>query len=195
MNFGTLKSRILAIIGRAPADVVYELVTADINQQLRVRYMETETTLTESATIALPADFLDVLTIYRNTEPRRALGPLPPQTLQRAFNSSGTPAFYSIEDGQLRLTPSPNGSEEIVMRYYAKLSDLSADSDENDILTNYPSIYVYGALTHHALLIRDMENAQGWAMAYEKAIKQAKADDRKYRSGAGSTYPIVGSVA
>mgnify|MGYP000377364524 CR=1 FL=1 len=34
MDFGTLKSRLLATIGRAPADVCYEMVTADINQEL-----------------------------------------------------------------------------------------------------------------------------------------------------------------
>ena len=39
MDFATLKSRLYSLIGRYPADICYELVTADINARLRVREM------------------------------------------------------------------------------------------------------------------------------------------------------------
>lgn len=194
MDFGTLKSRILALIGRAPADVVYELVTADINQEMRLRVMESTTTIAESATITLPTDFLEMSTLYRDTNPRTILKPMPPQQLQAAFVASGTPCFYAVEDGQLRLSPSPNGSENLVMRYFAKLTDLSDDSDENDVLTTYPGIYVYGALAHHAVLIRDMESIPLWAAAYRDAKKQARADDKRYRYG-GDTLTVFPRVS
>lgn len=190
MNFGALKSRILAVIGRAPADVCYELVTADINQELRLRVMETQTTLVESATVTLPIDFLEVVALYRDTDPRYTLQPTTPQNLHKSFKPSGIPAFYSVEDGQLRLSPAPNGSENLILRYYAKLTDLSADADENEVLTRYPSVYVYGVLTHHALLTRDSEKAALWAIAYERAKKQARTDDKKYRYG-GDTVTVT----
>jgi hypothetical protein len=193
MNFGTLKSRILAVIGRAPADVCYELVTADINQQLRLSCMEATTTLTEAATVSLPSDFLQVVSVYRDTDPRYPLRPTTDQNVHRTYDTSGIPREYSIVDESgtktMVLNPSPSGSEDIVLRYYAKLSDLSADSDENDILTLYPSIYVYGALTHHSMLIRDMQGAQGWALAYEKAKKQAKQEDVGTRFGGTPLTP------
>lgn len=195
MNFGTLKSRVLALIGRAPADVCYELVTADINRELRLRYMESTTTVAEAATVALPADFLQIISIYRDVTPRTTLLPLPPQGLHDAFRSSGTPAFYSVEDGQLRLTPSPSGSENLVIRYYAKYADLSADADENDILTNYPAIYVYGTLAHHAALVRDTEAAAMWQAAYMKAMRTARADDNRYRQGASPTAVMPRATA
>lgn len=195
MDFATLKSRIAAIIGRAPADVCYELVTADVNQELRLRVMESTATLTEAATVALPSDFLDMVSLYRDTDPRHTLKPLPPQALQRTFRSSGIPEFYSITDGVLTLSPAPSGSEDLVMRYLASASDLSADGDTNAVLAKYPSIYVYGALSHHALLIRDMEALAGWAAAYEKAKAQARKDDASYRSGVGSPVPVVRGVA
>lgn len=198
MNFGTLKSRILAIIGRAPADICYELVTADINQRLRLSCMEASATLTESATVSLPADFLQVKSVYRDVDPRTVLAPLTDQAMHRIHETSGTPAYYSIIDDagtkKLQLTPSPDGSENIVLRYYAKLSDLSADSDENDILTVYPSVYVYGVLAHHSALIRDMNAAAGYLTAFQNAVGQAKADDRKNQMGGAPIHPVVGTA-
>lgn len=194
MNFGTLKSRILAIIGRAPADVCYELVTADINQELRLSCMEKSTTLTEDGTMTLPTDFLEVVSIYRDSDPRYALRPSTTTNINRGYVTSGIPREYAIIDNdfglkEMVLNPSPSGSENIELRYYAKLSDLSADSDENDILTLYPSIYVYGVLTHHAMLIRDMDAAQGWSIAYKQAKQQAKQEDVGTRFGGTPLTP------
>jgi len=189
MDFGTLKTRIEAIIGRAPADVCYELVTADINHELRLSCMEKTTTLTEAASIALPADFLQVVTVYRDTDPRHALAPTSAQNIHRTYMQSGIPAEYAIVDDSgtkaMLLNPTPSGSESIELRYYAKFEDLSADGDTNDILTNYPGVYVYGALTHHAMLIRDMNALDGWSRAYGKEMGRAKQDDISNKYGGG----------
>lgn len=195
MNFGQLKANILELIGRAPASVCYELVTADINQEMRLRIMEASTTVTESAEVLLPDDFLEIVSIYRDVNPRTILKPITPQQLHDVFQSSGTPAFYAIEDEQIRLAPSPNGSESIVIRYYAEVDSLTLDADKNVVLTKYPSIYVYGVLAHHAALIRDQQSAAMWLAAYEKAKKQARADDQKYRYGGAPIVPTARATA
>lgn len=178
MDFGTLKTRIEAIIGRAPADVCYELVTADINQTLRLRDMESETTLTGALEITLPSDFLGVVNVYEDVTPRRALKQTEPQALQKAYyDGSGRPSYYAIVDGKM-LLDQVDGSNDIILRYHAKLSDLSLDTDTNDVLTNFPSIYVYGALTHHAALRGD-DAVATWVQAYDAAKKQATASDNK----------------
>ena len=191
MDFATLKSRLLALIGRAPADVCYELVTADINRSLRLQCMAATDTLTEAASIALPADFLAVIDIYRATDPRVALQPTTPQAIHSQYVSSGTPRFYAIVDGTLLLSPSPDGSEDIELRYYAKLADLSADGDTNDVLTNFPAIYIYGALTHHAQLIRDPDAAGQWRQSYSEAIRQARGSDANDRVSGAPLIPRV----
>lgn len=190
MDFASLKARILALIGRAPNDVVYELVTADINAGLRLREMEETVTLTEAAEITLPADFLTVVSVYRDTDPRTTLQPTTPQALQRGFMPSGSPTHYALVDGKMVLSPSPDGTEDIVLRYIAKLADLSVDSDTNPILTKFPSIYVYGALAHHSALIRDAQAAAIYEAQYQKAARAAKATDRDRYSGA----PLVPNV-
>jgi len=195
MDFATLKSRVLALIGRAPADVCYELVTADINQSLRILAMESTTTLTEAAEVSLPADFLAVIDIYRDTDPRTALRPTVPQAINRSHVSSGTPTQYAIVNGKLLLNPAPDGSETISLRYYAKLSDLSADTDTNAILTKYPGVYIYGVLTHHAKLIRNIEGAQIWEQQYTRELMKSGASDQSDRHSGAPMVPLAGYVA
>ncbi len=195
MNFGELKANILSIIGRAPADVCYELTTADINQRLRLLEMQNTQTSLEAAAIALPNDFLGIVDVYRDTNPRTILRPVTAQQRDRIHDASGTPHFYAITDGQMTLTPEPSGTENIQIRYFAKLANLSADTDENFVLTNYPSIYVYGALAHHSVLIQDQEQQAAYASAFERAIKQAQADDNKKRFGGDSPKVSPRAVA
>ncbi|MGL4310950.1 MAG: phage adaptor protein, partial [Paracoccaceae bacterium] len=129
--------------------------------------------------------------IYRDVDPRTPLQPSTAQGINRTHYSSGTPTEYAIVDGKLILNPSPDGSENIKLRYFAKLADLSADGDENDILTKYPGIYIYGALTHHANLIRDTNAAATWGQVYRSEMNRARGMDQSDRhSGA----PLVPSV-
>ncbi|MED7627174.1 hypothetical protein, partial [Lacticaseibacillus paracasei] len=138
MDFGTLKADILALIGRAPADACYRLVTADINNFLRLKSMETTVTLTEAAEITLPTDFLGGVDVYRDTNPRYALRPTSAQAINNTFQTSGIPKEYAIVDGKLLLNPSPDGAEDIKLRYFAKVGDLVADGDTNVVLNAHP---------------------------------------------------------
>ena len=195
MDFATLKADILALIGRAPGDACFRLRTADIIQTMRLHVMEATATLQEAETVALPSDFLGVASLYRDTTPRTSLSPTTLETLHRRHYASGIPRHYAIEDGSLRLSPTPDGLSNLSLRYYQRLSDLSADADANDVLTTYPGIYMYGALTHHALLIRDQAAARDWGFAYTEAKKQANKDSNSYRAGVGSVLPYIGTVA
>jgi hypothetical protein len=188
MDFATLKSRVLALIGRAPADVVYELVTADINADLRMTVQETKVTITEAASMTLPADFLSVVDVYRDVDPRTPLSPTTAQAINRTHSSSGTPSQYAIVDGAMVLNPSPNGSESVNLRYIAKLADLSADTDTNDVLTKYPQIYIYGVLAHHGMLLGDTRIGI-WQAAYETAKKQARGSDARDRHSGAPLIP------
>lgn len=189
MNFGELKFRIEEILGRTPASVVYEMVTADINKELRLRVMQSTTTATEAASVALPTDFLAMVDVYRDTDPRTSLSRARPQSINRSHVTSGTPKTYAIVDGAMLLNPSPDGSETLQIRYIAKLADLTASSDENDVLTTYPDIYIYGALAHHAALIGD-ERGAIWEPKYQAAISDARTSDIK-QVNAGSPNTVV----
>lgn len=190
MDYTTLQSRILAQIGRAPETVCYELVTADINATLRLREMEATTTVTEAASVSLPAGFLEMISVYRDTDPRVALKPTTTTGINTIHDTSGIPTSYAIVDGAILLNPAPNGSEDLVLRYYTRVADLSSVSS-NDILTNYPGIYFYGVLSHHAVLIRDEKAAAIYKGAYEEQKRLAKASDAKARHSGAPLVPTV----
>ena len=195
MNYGELKANILSVLGRAPAGFAYDLVTADVNQKLRLLCMEATTSLTEAASVTLPTDFLEVIDVYRDTDPRRYLTPVPASDISRMNVTSGTPCNYAIVDGAMLLNPAPDGSETLQLRYTAKATALVSDADTNDVLTNFPSVYVYGALTHHATLIRDQANAGAWFQAYQTAMQQAQGDTNRARSSGPTSHIAPRNVA
>lgn len=195
MDFATLKADILSLIGRAPADVCYRLTTADINAVLRVSAMEGTATLTEAAEITLPTDFLGVIDVYRDADPRVALSPTTLQALNSVYMTSGMPREYAISNGKMLLNPSPDGTTDIKMRYYAKLADMLADDDTNGVLTDYPGIYVYGVLRHHSALIRDAEALAAWQPQFVSAMKAAQVDDNNKRYMGVSLTPKARATA
>lgn len=195
MNFGQLKSRLLALIGRAPNDLCYELVTADINQRLRVREMEAQATIAASATVALPADFIQVQSIYLDGNPPTTLYPIVPGAKAVITQgASGLPVFYEVIDGSLRLEPVPNGTNNLILRYYAKVPDLVLDGDTTRVLNKFPAVYVYGTLAHHAALIRDEKAVAIHYAAFEKAVMQANAEDRRAKVSGLPSSPVVRSA-
>jgi hypothetical protein len=194
MTYAELKAALLAQIGRAPAEMCYQMVTADINRSLRIREMEDTVSLVEAAEVSLPADFMAVLAVYRDTDPRVALRPTSLQALHQGHETSGTPREYAVGDGFLLLNPAPSGAETLEIRYYARLDDLSADGDTNAILDAYPSIYIYGALAHHATLTRDIEAAAVWKAAYEEAKRMTQVADRTDRFAGAPLRPFVATA-
>lgn len=62
-----------------------------------------------------------------------------------------------------------------VSRDILSVPDLVDAADENDVLTYYPEVYLYGALFHHGSTIGD-ERIQIWGPQYDIAKREARAD-------------------
>lgn len=186
-TLATLQSEILALIGRAPADPVYQIVTDEINRDLRLLAMQTTQTVAEAATVALAAGFLEIDSVYRDADHRTTLTPVTPEVIHRTYETSGTPTRYAVVDGNLLLNR-PGSGENLIIRYYAAVTELATSEDTNDVLTKHPEIYLYGALYHHALLIGD-PRAQGWQAAYEGAKRRATTSDVKIRMAGAPGVP------
>lgn len=191
MNYGQLKANVLALIGRAPADVCYQLTTADINSFLRLSIMESTATIAATEFVTLPADFRSMCSAYIDTNPRSALTPTSEFTQNTWRVLAGTPTQYAIVNGQMRLNPVPDGTYNVVLRYIANLPDFVVDTDTNVVLDRYPGVYVYGALTHHATLMRDVEAAAVYKAGFNEQIRLARADDVNSRYS--GTSPRVAS--
>lgn len=57
----------------------------------------------------------------------------------------GMPRFYSVTS-QLEFDRIPDQAYQVEMQHWAKLSPLSSDVQVNAILTDFPSLYLYGTL-------------------------------------------------
>jgi len=195
MDYSTLKSRVQDAMGRTDVPTyVYELVTSDINRDLRVLDMQSTSTLSVTGEdTALPADFLEMISAYIDASPRGVLVPATDDSLNYRHDSSGRPSMYAITSGNFRVMPVPDGTYSVPIRYYAKLANLSADADTNAIMSTFPGIYIYGALRHAAVWAQDESMASVYNQAFNEEMTLAKRSDLSRRSAGPMTRrPWVG---
>ena len=188
MNYADLKANLQAIIGRAPPTICYSMVTADLNRDLRLSAMLRPATLEQSTNMSLPADFLQVSTVYIDSEPPVMLRPSASEFWQEGageFNGE-----YCIRHKTM-LMNATRDLNEVKLVYYAELDPLELEESDNFVLLNHPDAYVYGALAHHYALIRDTDAAQVHAAQYFSVVEKIQRSDRNKRTGGASIKPRV----
>ena len=167
------------------SDDFIKLVEADFNSKLRVRKMIAQTSFTiDSETEALPTGFLQVRDIYilsgSTKYPLRYM--TPPQMDQvRGTSRTGLPLAYTILGDTFRFMPKPDSSYTAYINYYKSFDALSDTNTSNYILTNHPSIYLYGALFHAANFLGGInpQQVQTWQQMYGTAMERLEQNDRE----------------
>ncbi len=184
MDFQTLKASVESALGRTDVpDYVYTLMTSDINRDIRIVEMESTSTLSVSSeATALPADFLQVVSMYVDTTPRSPMVPLTRQAQATRHDSSGQPYYYAITDGEIQVMPVPDGTYSVVMRYIASVAAFSGVADTNDVITLHPGLFLYSALYHAAVWKQDAELVAGYSQAYIGMKKMVMDSDKKKKN-------------
>jgi|TARA_R100000030_G_scaffold100219_1_gene92766 hypothetical protein len=167
------------------SDDFIKLVEADFNSKLRVRKMIAQTSFTiDSETEALPTGFLQVRDIYilsgSTKYPLRYM--TPPQMDQvRGTSRTGLPLAYTILGDTFRFMPKPDSSYTAYINYYKSFDALSDTNTSNYILTNHPSIYLYGALFHASNFLGGVnpQQVQTWQQMYATAMERLEQNDRE----------------
>lgn len=150
---------------------------------LRVRQMETTATLTLSTNpVSLPSDFLEQRRLYINDTNRTPLSPVSPEQLLTDYPSSATnrPQAFAVEGSSVRFGPSPDSAYEAHLLYYAKPDPL-ATTTANSVLTAYPMVYLYTALTQAAPFCNNDERIQTWARMAAAGINAANGQAKAGR--------------
>lgn len=75
---------------------------------------------------------------------------------------SGTPRNYAIQKGQIYLYPLPDATLTMNLEYYGFLDDLSADTDTNDLIDDYPETVEVFATALAFRYIFEEERAVYW---------------------------------
>jgi len=91
------------------------------------------------------------------------------------------PQFFRLTADQIELYPIPNTGYEASMQYYARVPALTDADPYNWILTEYPDVYLYGALIHAAPYLLDDNRLEVWASLYQSAVSALNKDNEQSR--------------
>ena len=160
-----------------------------IARDLRIRKQVANTTLTTvSGTqyVTLPSDFLEIENIgLSSTSPPATLSVVTPEIMDRKYPAgfnTGQPLVYALLGDKIQFGPTPDAAYTVSLDYYQRFAAVSTAT--NWLLTNYPMVYMAGALAEGCMYLRDTEGVQMWAGRYQAEVKQIQdTDDEALRSG------------
>ena len=166
------------------------LAEKDFNSKLRIRKMNaTDASFTINAeTVALPTGFLQLRDMYIvEGGTKYALKYITPAQMDqiRGSSTTGMPKTFTILGDNFRFAPIPSSSYTGVINYYKEFTALSDSNTSNYILSNHPSIYLYGALYHAANFLGGIEprQVQQWQQQYVTALERLERNDREDQYG------------
>lgn len=174
---------------------VQDLVTlcdARVNKMVRHRRMVTTATLSltgGSATVSVPSGFLEPRTLILLSSPNRVLEYLSPEMLANyaADGTTAKPTYYTLVGSNFKFAKTPDADYSVSLEYYAKL-DLVADTT-NWLLTNYPDVYLFGALCEAEAFVLNDARVPFWRAKFDMAMEELNADGDRSEVGAGSLSP------
>ena len=160
------------------------LAESRINRLLPLRGTEADTTLTatlNSAYIDLPSDFNTPVALWLEAWiPRRLLTFVPPTELEYVPIAT-YPTTWCLKKNQIQLNRLANSAFNLTLRY-VQLLTLSTANPTNYLLTNYPDVYLYGALLESAPYIRDDSRLALWQDRFDRAINEVLSNENQYKS-------------
>lgn len=159
-----------------------QLAEKQMSRQLRLKNQEAEATGTAASTIALPADYVEMIALTLTSgDEERALKQVDRFSGTRVNNFTADTAYYTIEGGNIVLTPDPAGTETYTLQYYAAVPALSGASPTNWLITAHPDLYLYAVLLQSAPYLIDDARVATWQGAYTAILASIREQDEKDR--------------
>jgi hypothetical protein len=123
-----------------------------------------------AATVAQPTGFLELISARLNSN-QAALRIIHQRALDGfATNGDGVPSHIAVSGVNFRVWPEPSSATYATLRYYAKLTTPVSGTDTNDILTNYPDVYLDGCLIEGSIYAQDVDAAQRYLQMYNASV-------------------------
>ena len=171
------------------------LAEARMNRVLRLRMMEskyTASTVASQRNYALPTGYIQMRNFQINTSPVTPLQYVSPEIYDRLWGGStgGTPQFYTIITNEIQLGPVPGSVLTLEMLFYKKITALSGTNTTEQMLTDNPDIYLYGALLEAEPFIMNDERVGLWAKGFQQAVADLQEQDNKDRHS-GSALRVM----
>ncbi len=162
---------------------------------LTVRSMEIiSTALTAGEYLSLPDDFESARSVRLITGSN--IGKLEFKAPEQMFNSvsTGRPSYFTIVGNELQFDRVPDSEYTIQIQYYRKAPALTALNQTNEILTNHPSIYLFGALAAIFGYAQDTQQEALYINKFISSIRGANKADKKGRFGPAPAMSLTSGM-
>jgi len=202
-TYSELKTSVANYLNRSDlTDVIPDFITLTenrLNRELRVRanmVRATTTTTSGTAFYDLPSDLIELRNItYDTSSSSYALTYLSPESSSREYGSTGNgfPRAYTNLGKNIKLAPTPDGAYTININYFQKLNSLSDSVTSNDVLTEFPDLYLFGSCMEGAIYLNDTEQTQRFASIFQATLDEVKRSEEAARySGTVMTMTVQG---
>lgn len=180
-NYGELKTAVADWLNRDDSTTINRIPSfisfaeAEVSRDLRHWLQEKRiSTVCDEEYEFLPDDWLETvsLRLSQGDEVRLVSQAQMAEMKMGVAPSSGKPTHYTIAAGQLEFYPTPDGSANIVLTYYARIPALAADDSTNWLLTNEPDVLLYASLKHASSFLDDDQRLEVWKRLYDQAISR-----------------------
>ena len=203
-NYANLKTAVIEWSKRDDAlslvddfiDLAESEMYANDVEPLQIREMEaraTASTSTSDRYLALPTGFQSMRRLMLSLSGRdcdvRAVAP----DQLRIYGDSGIPRYFAVTS-QIEFDRVSDSAYTVDMQYYKKIDALSSSNTTNDILTNYPQIYLHGCLWALRTWSLEEEKAEYHYTKFIRAIKGANKKSNKGRYGPAPFMRIEGAT-
>jgi hypothetical protein len=178
-------------------------------------FMETETTTTtveDQTSYSLPDGTGTTLRFKSEIsleliEPvsldRKPLKKTTKQDAERVFrtNKSGRPKQYAIQQKAIFFYPTPTSNSSnnwtVNIEYYGYLADLSADTDTNDLVDDFPEVLEYLGTAMALRYVMEEERAEFWESKFKQYLSGMvqESDNDRYGTQELGARPEPGAGA
>lgn len=197
-TYSTLKQSIADFLARDDltsfVDTFIDIAEARIGRRLKIRAMESVSTLTCSTSvnyIALPTGYVGFRSVdLLSGSNRYTLTYNTPEQLNSVDNTTGIPRRFSIIGTNIVFNCIPADTYTVNIAYTAMFTALSDSNTSNWLTTNVPHLMLYGSLQAAAEFIQDDSAAQKWASLFQQAIDEAESADEWEKYGPA---PVIAS--
>jgi len=173
-------------------DDFIDLAESRIDTRLQLRTNEERATASMSGRfLALPDGFLQMRRLTITGSPNYEIHYRAPESMP--ILSTGRPKYYTITS-QIEFDRVPDSAYPLEMSYYKVLVPLTSSNTTNDVLTNYPDLYLYGSLAELHRWARDEQTALYYDGIFEKKLIDAQKQERRGRYGAAPAMKQEGST-
>lgn len=177
-------------------DDFIDLAESEMWRHLELRSMEARATAslsTSSRYLALPDYFIKMrrFEVIVSSE-RYELEQVSPASLN-VSTGTGAPCYFTITS-QIEFDITPADDYTVEMQYYKSLTALSSSNTTNSVLTDYPSIYLFGSLWALYDWALNAEKAEYYNAKFMAAIGSANAKDKAGRFGAAPRMRLEGAT-